>query len=213
MATAENERPPAPAGKSRHDHASGAATSTSPTRCASVRRPRCCRPSNSCSPAPGRKPRPRPCAAPSRSSTTCFPDARPGYAGVDTVYHDRQHTLDVTLTMARLCAGYERQVDALWKLGAQRAIAGVIMALFHDVGYLRRTTRHRAAQRRRIHQHARLARHRIPARLPAADRPRRLGRTGQPGTALYRLRSALQRAGAGRMRATCASGTCWAPPT
>jgi len=69
-----------------------------------------------------------------------FSGRAPGYAGVDTIYHDRQHTLDVTLTMARLCAGYERQVDALWKLGAQRAIAGVVMALFHDVGYLRRST-------------------------------------------------------------------------
>jgi hypothetical protein len=64
----------------------------------------------------------------------------PGYAGVDTLYHDRQHTLDVTLTMARLCAGYERQVDALWQLGAERAIAGIVMALFHDVGYLRRSS-------------------------------------------------------------------------
>ena len=64
----------------------------------------------------------------------------PGYAGVDTLYHDRQHTLDVTLTMARICAGYERQVEPLWKLGAERAIAGVIMALFHDVGYLRRSS-------------------------------------------------------------------------
>ena len=63
-----------------------------------------------------------------------------GYAGVDTVYHDRQHTLDVTLTMARLCAGYERQVEVLWKFGAERALAGVVMALFHDVGYLRRST-------------------------------------------------------------------------
>jgi hypothetical protein len=32
------------------------------------------------------------------------PHAR--FAGVDTVYHDRQHTLDVTLTMARLVVGY-----------------------------------------------------------------------------------------------------------
>jgi len=69
-----------------------------------------------------------------------FSGRAPGYAGVDTVYHDRQHTLDVTLTMARLCAGYERQVEPLWKLGGERALAGVIMALFHDVGYLRRTT-------------------------------------------------------------------------
>ena len=64
----------------------------------------------------------------------------PGFAGVDTLYHDRQHTLDVTLTMARLCAGYEQQVDTLWKLGADRAVAGVVMALFHDVGYLRRSS-------------------------------------------------------------------------
>jgi hypothetical protein len=69
-----------------------------------------------------------------------FSGRAPGYAGVDTLYHDRQHTLDVTLTMARLCAGYERQVEPLWKLGAERAIAGVVMALFHDVGYLRRSS-------------------------------------------------------------------------
>ena len=69
-----------------------------------------------------------------------FSGRTPGYAGVDTLYHDRQHTLDVTLTMARICAGYERQVEPLWKLGAERAIAGVIMALFHDVGYLRRSS-------------------------------------------------------------------------
>jgi hypothetical protein len=63
----------------------------------------------------------------------------PGYAGVDTLYHDRQHTLDVTLTMARLCAGYEQQVEPLWKLGSERALVGVVFALFHDVGYLRRS--------------------------------------------------------------------------
>jgi hypothetical protein len=69
-----------------------------------------------------------------------FSGRMPGYAGVDTLYHDRQHTLDVTLTMARICAGYELQVEPLWKLGAERAMAGVIMALFHDVGYLRRSS-------------------------------------------------------------------------
>ena len=26
----------------------------------------------------------------------------PGYFGVDTVYHDRQHTLDITLALARM---------------------------------------------------------------------------------------------------------------
>ncbi len=32
----------------------------------------------------------------------------PDYYGVDTVYHDRQHTLDVTLALARLMAGHDR---------------------------------------------------------------------------------------------------------
>ncbi|HTP40582.1 MAG TPA: HD domain-containing protein [Steroidobacteraceae bacterium] len=62
----------------------------------------------------------------------------PGYSGVETVYHDRQHTLDVTLTMARLLVGYERQVEKIWQLGAERSLVGVILALFHDIGYLRR---------------------------------------------------------------------------
>ena len=63
----------------------------------------------------------------------------PGYHGVDTVYHDRQHTLDITLALARLLVGYERQVDVRVRLGGERAVAGLITGLFHDVGYLRRT--------------------------------------------------------------------------
>jgi hypothetical protein len=62
----------------------------------------------------------------------------PGYFGVDTVYHDRQHTLDITLALARLLVGYERQVPEEQRLGAERAVLGLIVALFHDVGYLRR---------------------------------------------------------------------------
>src|SRR5215813_9351941 len=62
----------------------------------------------------------------------------PGYHGVDTVYHDRQHTLDVTLALARLIVGYERQADESMRLGGERAIVGMVVGLFHDVGYLRR---------------------------------------------------------------------------
>jgi len=40
----------------------------------------------------------------------------PGFHGVDTVYHDRQHTLDITLALARLLVGYERQADAGWRI-------------------------------------------------------------------------------------------------
>ena len=62
----------------------------------------------------------------------------PGYHGVDTVYHDLQHTLDVTLALARLLAGHDRTTAPLAQLGAERAAAGLVIGLFHDVGYLRR---------------------------------------------------------------------------
>ena len=68
-----------------------------------------------------------------------FAGAIPGYHGVDTVYHDRQHTLDITLALARLLVGYERQAEARERLGGERAVVGLITGLFHDVGYLRRT--------------------------------------------------------------------------
>ena len=66
----------------------------------------------------------------------------PGFHGVDTVYHDRQHTLDITLAMARLLVGFERQAEPAARLGGERAVAGLITGLFHDVGYLRRTEDH-----------------------------------------------------------------------
>jgi hypothetical protein len=62
----------------------------------------------------------------------------PGYFGVDTVYHDRQHTLDITLALARLLVGYERQAMSEERFGGERVVAGLVIALFHDVGYLRR---------------------------------------------------------------------------
>jgi hypothetical protein len=63
----------------------------------------------------------------------------PGFHGVDTVYHDRQHTLDITLALARLMVGYERKQDETAQLGPARATIGIITGLFHDVGYLRRS--------------------------------------------------------------------------
>ena len=62
-----------------------------------------------------------------------------GYFGVDTVYHDRQHTLDITLALARLIVGHESKQPEAARLGSDRAIIGLIIGLFHDVGYLRRT--------------------------------------------------------------------------
>ena len=65
-----------------------------------------------------------------------------GFHGVDTVYHDRQHTLDITLALARLLVGFERQADERQRLGGTRAVVGVLTGLFHDVGYLRRADDH-----------------------------------------------------------------------
>ncbi len=62
----------------------------------------------------------------------------PGYHACDTWYHDAQHSLDCTLAMARLFDGYERTVADSERLGARRAVLGVIIALFHDAGYIRR---------------------------------------------------------------------------
>ena len=69
----------------------------------------------------------------------------PGYFGCDTVYHDMQHSLDDTLAMARLLAGYDRTHTTDQRLGGDRALMGLVTALFHDAGYIRQTddTQHR----------------------------------------------------------------------
>ena len=64
----------------------------------------------------------------------------PGYLACDTSYHDLQHVLEVTLAMARLMDGYEKSRDASPALGVQLFQLGAIIALFHDMGYLRATT-------------------------------------------------------------------------
>ena len=76
----------------------------------------------------------------------------PQYRPCDTEYHDIQHILDVTLAMARLMDGYERsrkvtrsRVGSSPALPAACFSLGVVTALFHDFGYLRRRSdrRHR----------------------------------------------------------------------
>ncbi len=62
----------------------------------------------------------------------------PGFNACDTAYHDIQHVLDVTLAMARLIDGYERSRVGTDPLGKNLFQLGVITALFHDVGYIRR---------------------------------------------------------------------------
>jgi hypothetical protein len=69
-----------------------------------------------------------------------FQGRYPGYLACDTLYHDLRHTLDMTLAMARLIDGHDRSCAPADRLGARRAIMGVLIALLHDSGYLKRSS-------------------------------------------------------------------------
>jgi len=60
-----------------------------------------------------------------------------GYLACDTFYHDKQHTLDMTLALARLIEGYQRVTKKDKRLSADYAAIGLITALYHDSGYIR----------------------------------------------------------------------------
>ncbi|HUQ29344.1 MAG TPA: HD domain-containing protein [Usitatibacter sp.] len=62
----------------------------------------------------------------------------PGYSKCDTEYHDLQHALEVTLAMARLLDGYERSRGDGPAINERLFQLGVICALYHDIGYIRR---------------------------------------------------------------------------
>ncbi len=64
----------------------------------------------------------------------------PGYLPCDTLYHDARHTLDMTLAMARLVEGHDRAHPGAEQVGARRAVLGVVIALLHDSGYMRRAS-------------------------------------------------------------------------
>src|SRR5262245_57902507 len=64
----------------------------------------------------------------------------PGYLACDSLYHDKRHTLDMTLAMARLIDGHDRSCANADRLGPRRAVLGVLIALLHDSGYLKRNS-------------------------------------------------------------------------
>ena len=83
--------------------------------------------------------------AASRPIAQAFADLTDLYCGADklhhpcdTEYHDIQHVLDVTLAMARLMDGYERGRNGYAPMSADHFVVGVVTALFHDIGYIRR---------------------------------------------------------------------------
>ena len=74
----------------------------------------------------------------------CFSDVmrlyrgeNPSYRACDTAYHDIQHVQEVALAMARLMDGYERSRRTMESMGPRLFVFGVVLALLHDVGYLR----------------------------------------------------------------------------
>ncbi|MGH8708527.1 MAG: hypothetical protein ACREVD_10780 [Burkholderiales bacterium] len=69
----------------------------------------------------------------------------PAFHACDTQFHDMQHVLEVTLAMARLMQGYERGRAGGGRLSPTLYSVGVISALFHDAGYLRRRSDRRHA--------------------------------------------------------------------
>jgi hypothetical protein len=63
----------------------------------------------------------------------------PGLLACDTPYHDLRHSLGTALLMARMVDGYEAAHGPdLPALGGQLGSLAVLLALFHDIGFLRR---------------------------------------------------------------------------
>lgn len=63
----------------------------------------------------------------------------PGYLRCDTPYHDLRHSLDTALLTARMMDGYQIVHDKqASRLNSTEAMLAIVLALFHDVGFLRR---------------------------------------------------------------------------
>lgn len=71
-----------------------------------------------------------------------FEGDHPNYFACDTLYHDKQHSLDASLTLARLISGHERSNEKNKRIGAQRALIAIITTLYHDAGYIRQKHEH-----------------------------------------------------------------------
>lgn len=77
-----------------------------------------------------------------RDVVAAYRGAYPGLLRCDTLYHDLRHALETGLTTARLLDGHAKSVGAASPLAidAAQALFCVLLALFHDVGLLRRET-------------------------------------------------------------------------
>lgn len=66
-----------------------------------------------------------------------FQGHQPGYSGIDCGYHDIEHTMQVTICLAQLLAGYDA-ASAQPALDRRVFELAILAALFHDSGYLKR---------------------------------------------------------------------------
>jgi len=102
-------------------------------------------------------------------ATDLFLGRYPGYLPCETPYHDLQHSLDVSLAMARVLYGHEK-TPGQPRLGADYGQLGIITTLFHDAGYMRHIERdiyiHGAAYTR---SHVSRSAHFLSDYLPALD--------------------------------------------
>jgi hypothetical protein len=79
---------------------------------------------------------------------------RPGYLPCDTPYHDLRHSMSTALAMTRMVDGYEaRHGGEQPALGPQLATLGVLLALFHDVGFIRKLSEARSKGACLIREH------------------------------------------------------------
>jgi hypothetical protein len=64
----------------------------------------------------------------------------PGLLRCDTLYHDLRHALETGLTTARLLDGYAKACasEPLERIDGAHALLAVVLALYHDIGLLRR---------------------------------------------------------------------------
>ena len=154
-------------------------------------------------------PEPPGLARPFRDFEALYKGGFPAYHACDTGYHDVQHVLDVTLAMARLLHGYQRAGRE--PIDDRLFCFGVILALYHDCGYIRhrRDARHANGAEYTLTHVSRGARY---LRATCRDRHGGPGAGCHPRHPLYRLRNP-DRQNPDRSRFSASSAICSAPPT
>ncbi|MBI4938173.1 MAG: HD domain-containing protein [Nitrosomonadales bacterium] len=77
-----------------------------------------------------------------RDLVNAYRGSYPGLLSSDTLYHDLRHALETGLTAARLFDGYAKSLapDSPEHFNGDHALLAVLLALFHDIGLLRRET-------------------------------------------------------------------------